>query len=65
VFVSLLYWSAKKCDWLSLAGPAPFPFPIFLFPAKHQVNYQKQKHFKNKIDATLHSLFIFKGIGEG
>ena len=32
VFVSLLYWSAKQCDWLSFAGPAPFPFPIFLFP---------------------------------
>ena len=31
MFVSLLYWSAKQCDWLSLAGQAPFPFPIFLF----------------------------------
>ena len=32
VFVSLLYWAAKQCDWLSLAVPAPFPFPLFLFP---------------------------------
>ena len=24
--------SAKQCDWLSHARPAPFPFPIFLFP---------------------------------
>ena len=25
--------SAKQCDWLSLARPAPFPFPLLLFPA--------------------------------
>ena len=24
--------SAKQCDWLSHAGPVPFPFPLFLFP---------------------------------
>ena len=30
--VSLKYWSAKQCDWLSHARPAPFPFPLFLFP---------------------------------
>ncbi len=24
--------SAKQCDWLSHARPAPFPFPLFLFP---------------------------------
>jgi len=27
-----LYWSAKQCDWLSHVRPAPFPFPLFLFP---------------------------------
>ena len=31
VFVSLKYWSAKQCDWLSHARPAPFLFPLFLF----------------------------------
>ena len=24
--------SAKQCDWLSHARPAPIPFPLFLFP---------------------------------
>ena len=24
--------SAKQCDWLSHARPAPFSFPLFLFP---------------------------------
>ena len=37
VFVSLPYWSAKQCDWLSLAGPALLPFPIFLFPGYDSV----------------------------
>ena len=31
VFVSLKYWSAKQCDWLSHARPAPFLSPLFLF----------------------------------
>ena len=41
VFVSLQYWSSKQCDWLSLAGPAPFPFPIFLFhdPIVHRFTH--------------------------
>ena len=32
VCVRLTNWSAKQCDWLSHATPAPFPFPLFLFP---------------------------------
>ena len=32
VCVRLTYWSAKQWDWLSHARPAPFPFPLFLFP---------------------------------
>ena len=27
-----VYWSAKQCDWLFHIRPAPFPFPLFLFP---------------------------------
>ena len=34
VCVRLPYWSAKQCDWLSHARPVPFPFPLFLFPAR-------------------------------
>jgi len=41
VFVSLLYWSAKQCDWLSLAGPAPFPFPLFLFPVFYLLQWTR------------------------
>ena len=30
--------SAKQCTWLSHARPAPFPFPLFLFPALSGLN---------------------------
>jgi len=33
--LGLLNLSAKQCDWLSHARLAPFPFPLFLFPAEH------------------------------
>jgi len=29
--------SAKQCDWLSHGKPAPFPFPLFLFPEKYPI----------------------------
>ena len=28
-------WSAKQCNWLPHARPAPFPFPLFLFPCTY------------------------------
>ena len=31
--------SAKQCDWLSHARPAPFPFPLFLFPGHDRCDY--------------------------
>ena len=35
VCVRLPYWSAKQSNWLSHARPAPFPFPVFLFPGRN------------------------------
>ena len=32
VCVKIAVLSAKQCDWLSHVRPAPFPFPLFLFP---------------------------------
>ena len=33
--------SAKQCDWLSHARPAPFPFPLFLFPGINQKYFRQ------------------------
>ena len=35
--------SAKQCDWLSHARPAPFPFPLFLFSGKKKTIARVQR----------------------
>ena len=33
--------SAKQCDWLSHGRPAPFAFPLFLFPVLEAIDRNK------------------------
>ena len=36
--------SAKQCNWLFHARPAPFPFPIFLFPEIKRKTFTQNKN---------------------
>ena len=65
VCVRLPYWSAKQCDWLSHARPAPFPFPLFLL-SEWRILILQFVHFQwvflpdiSKTRCLIHSPWVF------